>query len=127
MAVGLQIGWLTIDTRDPKELGSFWKEALDLEVVFETESGDEYALSGKGRMGSNWNILFYRAPDEKKVKNRLHLDLIPDTDQEAEVKRLEQLGARRADIGQQDVTWVVMADPEGNEFCVLSPRDDVPA
>ena len=59
--------------------------------------------------------------DEKRGKNRLHLDLRPDN-QEAEVQRLEQLGAVRVDIGQRDVSWVVMADPEGNEFCVLRSR-----
>jgi hypothetical protein len=120
----LKIGWLTVDSKDPKKLGEWWKEALDLTVVFEDE--DEFAVSGRGRMDSSWNILFYRAPDEKKVKNRLHLDLIPDTDKEAEAKRLEAMGATRADIGQKDVSWIVMADPEGNEFCILSPRDDVP-
>jgi hypothetical protein len=61
------------------------------------------------------------------VKNRLHIDLAPppDGDQEAEVRRLEALGARRVDVGQDlaTATWVVMADPEGNEFCVLSARD----
>lgn len=57
-------------------------------------------------------------PDAKAGKNRLHLDLRPD-DRDAEVARLEGLGARRVDIGQGDVTWVVLADPEGNEFCVL--------
>lgn len=123
MSSSLKIAWLTIDSHDPKKLGEFWKEALDLEVVHEEEG--EYALAGKGRMGSSWNILFYGAPDEKKVKNRLHLDLIPDTDKEAEAKRLEALGATRVDIGQKDVTWIVMADPEGNEFCILSPRDDL--
>ena len=76
-------------------------------------------------MGSSWNILFYKAPDPKTVKNRLHLDLIPDGSSEEEAKRLEALGATRADIGQKDVTWIVMADPEGNEFCILSPRDDL--
>jgi hypothetical protein len=120
----LKIGWLTVDSKDPKKLGEWWKEALDLTVVFEDD--DEFAVSGRGRMDSSWNILFYRAPDEKKVKNRLHLDLIPDTDKEAEAKRLEAMGATRADIGQKDVSWIVMADPEGNEFCILSPRDDVP-
>ena len=55
---------------------------------------------------------------EKTAKNRVHFDLRPD-DQQAEVQRLEGLGARRIEIGQTDVTWVVMADPEGNEFCVL--------
>ena len=126
MTSSLKIAWLTVDSRDPRTLGAFWKEALDLKVVHEDDEGDEFALAGKGRMGSSWNILFYKAPDEKKVKNRLHLDLIPDDDKEAEAKRLEGLGATRVDIGQKDVSWIVMADPEGNEFCILSPRDDLP-
>jgi Glyoxalase-like domain len=69
--------------------------------------------------GSRRRILLIRAPDEKLNKNRIHFDLRPD-DQAAEVERLEGLGAKRIDIGQgDDVSWVVMADPEGNEFCVL--------
>ena len=65
------------------------------------------------------DLLFIRVPEDKRVKNRLHLDLRPD-DQASEVARLEGMGARRVDIGQSaDVSWVVMADPEGNEFCVL--------
>ena len=61
----------------------------------------------------------------KEVKNRLHIDLAPDADQEGEVRRLEVLGARRVDVGQdpEQASWVVMADPGGNEFCVLSARD----
>jgi hypothetical protein len=62
----------------------------------------------------------------KSVKNRLHLDLAPHTsqDRKAEIERLERLGARRVDVGQPaDVTWTVLTDPEGNEFCVLSSRD----
>ncbi len=66
------------------------------------------------------DLLFLKVPEAKKLKNRIHLDLRPD-DQVAEVARLEGLGATRIDIGQGDVTWVVMADPAGNEFCVLSP------
>jgi hypothetical protein len=67
------------------------------------------------------DLLFLRVPEGKKVKNRLHLDLRPQ-DQAAEVARLERLGARRIDIGQgAAVSWVVMADPDGNEFCVLRP------
>jgi hypothetical protein len=57
-------------------------------------------------------------PEQKVGKNRLHIDLRPQ-DQAAEVARLEDLGARRVDVGQGDVSWVVMADPAGNEFCVL--------
>lgn len=69
-------------------------------------------------------VLFGRNPDEKRVKNRWHFDLAPD-DQAVEVARHEGLGAQRADIGQGDVPWVVMADIEGNEFCVLKslPKD----
>ncbi|MDT5138540.1 MAG: hypothetical protein QOD58_2802 [Mycobacterium sp.] len=62
--------------------------------------------------------MFLRVADERIVKNRIHFDFKPD-DQEAEVKRLLMLGARYADIGQGDHSWVVLADPEGNEFCVL--------
>ena len=60
----------------------------------------------------------------KSGKNRLHLDLAPpaDGDQQTEVERLVALGATRIDIGQGDVSWVVMADPDGREFCVLTPR-----
>jgi hypothetical protein len=63
-------------------------------------------------------ILFLRAPATKPAKNRLHLDVRPD-DQRAEVERLLALGASCVDIGQGEVPWVVLADPEGNEFCVL--------
>jgi hypothetical protein len=65
------------------------------------------------------DLMFLRVPERKTVKNRLHIDLRPD-DQRAEVARLEALGARRVSIGQsEDVSWVVLADPEGIEFCVL--------
>ena len=64
-------------------------------------------------------LLVTPVPDTKTVKNRLHIDLRPD-DQESEVERLVNMGARPVDIGQHDVGWVVLADPEGNEFCVLS-------
>ena len=68
--------------------------------------------------------MFLKVPDAKVVKNRLHLDLMPD-DQNAEVARFEALGATRVDIGQgSDVSWVVLADPEGIEFCILRPDDE---
>ena len=73
------------------------------------------------------DLLFIRTPDTKVAKNRLHLCLRPD-DQAAEVTRLEALGATRTEIGQSadpDTTWVVMADPEGNEFCVLRARAEI--
>jgi hypothetical protein len=115
--MGLRIGQLTVDSRDPVALGSWWKEVLGFEVVFQDDEATEFEIAAPG---GGWNILFGKAPDEKTVKNRLHLDLRPD-DQAAEVARLKSLGATEVDIGQKDVSWVVMADPEGNEFCILRP------
>ena len=66
-------------------------------------------------------ILFLAAAETKQWQNRLHIDLRPD-DQSAEVERLIGLGASRVDVGQGEVPWVVLADPEGNEFCVLAAR-----
>ena len=68
-------------------------------------------------------LIFGTVPEGKTIKNRLHLDFRPD-DRDAEVDRLLGLGASRVDVGQSDVPWVVLADPEGNEFCVLSSRRD---
>ena len=71
-------------------------------------------------------MVFVSVPEGKSVKNRLHIDLAPHTsqDRETEIERLERLGAKRVDVGQPgDVSWTVLIDPEGNEFCVLSPRD----
>jgi len=70
--------------------------------------------------------VFVPVPEGKTVKNRLHLDFAPHTsqDRDAEIARLEALGARRVDVGQsEESTWTVLTDPEGNEFCVLSSRD----
>ena len=94
-------------------MARFWSEALGL-TLHGPEGGEWWLEPGEGVP----DILFLQVPETKAVKNRVHLDLRP-ADQAAEVKRLEALGARQADIGQRDVTWVVMADPEGNEFCVL--------
>jgi hypothetical protein len=118
--MGLWIDWLVIDSEDPDKLADFWCQALGYEVSYSSEEGEterEVAIESPDRKG--WRILFVEVHDERKVKNRLHLDLRPD-DQQAEVARLEGLGAKRVDIGQgPEVTWVVMADPEGNEFCIL--------
>jgi hypothetical protein len=118
--MGLWIDWLTIDSEEPDKLADFWCRALGYEVTYRSDEGEterEVTIESVDRKG--WRILFLEVHDERKVKNRLHLDLRPD-DQEAEVARLEELGAKRIDIGQSsEVTWVVMADPEGNEFCIL--------
>jgi len=113
---------ITIDCADPDKLGAFWSAALGL-PSFKDDSGEVWIGPGEGHPhdGIMPDVLFIKVPEEKAVKNRLHLDLVPD-DQAAEVARLEELGARRTDIGQGDVSWVVMSDPEGNEFCVLRAR-----
>jgi hypothetical protein len=116
-AVALEWEQTIIDTRDPVRLGRWWREALGWIVA--NDDPDEYEIRpAPDRLPG---LLFAQVPEAKSVKNRLHLDFRPD-DQDAEVERLLALGARRADIGQGDQTWVVLADPEGNEFCVLSNR-----
>jgi hypothetical protein len=107
-----------VDSGDPVALGRWWAEALGWVVV--DESPDEIEIRPEhDRLPG---LLFGSTPDAKTVKNRLHLDFRPD-DQEAEVARLLALGARHADVGQSgEEPWVVLADPEGNEFCVLAPR-----
>ncbi len=74
--------------------------------------------AGSPEDGVSPDLLFIRVPESKSGKNRLHIDLRPD-DQTVELARLLALGARRVDIGQGEASWVVLADPEGNEFCLL--------
>ena len=106
-----------VDAADPVALGRWWAAALGWVVV--DESSDEYEIRpAPDRLPG---LLFGRSPDAKTVKNRLHLDFRPD-DRDAEVARLVSLGARHVDIGQGEQPWVVLADPEGNEFCVLRAR-----
>jgi predicted enzyme related to lactoylglutathione lyase len=122
--MSLRIECLTIDCRDLQLVTSFWERALGYRRTLEDDT--ESVLVAPGGISAN-DLLILRVPDRKQVKNRLHLDLRPD-DQDAEVQRLESLGATRVNIGQAgDVSWVVMADPEGNEFCVLralGPEDE---
>jgi predicted enzyme related to lactoylglutathione lyase len=115
--VSLEWEQITVDARDTVALGSWWREALGWVVV--NDDPEEYEI----RPAANRlpGLLFVQVPDEKTAKNRLHLDLRPD-DRDAEVERLVELGATRADIGQGERSWVVLADPEGNEFCVLGSR-----
>ena len=118
--MSLRIQCLCVDTADPSGLADFWERALGWRRTFENE--DEVVLepaAGSPEDGVAPDLLFLKVPEQKAGKNRLHVDLRP-ADQAAEVARLEQLGAKRVDIGQgSDVSWVVMADPGGNEFCVL--------
>lgn len=110
---------VVIDSRDPAALARWWADVLQWQVVFEAE--DEVAIAKDENTYPG--LVFVPVPEQKSVKNRLHIDLAPD-DRDAEVQRLLDLGATRADVGQgDDKTWVVLADIEGNEFCVLSARE----
>lgn len=121
---------LAIDCADPHALARFWCAVLGYEVQDEEEDGvvtigatasaDE--LPGPGPVPPT--LTFARVPEGKVGKNRLHLDLSPsDQDQDDEVRRVLGLGARHADVGQTgDEPWVCLADPEGNEFCILRSR-----
>lgn len=111
---------VTIDAHDPAALAEFWRHALGYRVAY-SEPNEVGIEPPEGDSGTA--LVFVPVPEAKAVKNRLHLDLAPD-DQAAEVERLLALGARRVDIGQGQASWVVMADPEGNEFCVLTLRAD---
>ena len=114
------IGAIVFEPADPI-VGRFWSEAAGWPLVYE-QDGDTAIESPDGR--GPFVTFGPPAAAVKTGKNRLHFDVAPpaDGDQAAEVERLIALGARRIDIGQGDVSWVVMADPEGNEFCVLTPR-----
>ena len=121
--MALRIESLSIDAHDPAAQARWWSEALRWRITEEDGDEGEYVIAPpEGSDAGLGEILFIRVPEEKGVKNRLHLDLRPD-DQAAEVARFERLGAQRVDVGQSaDVTWVVLADQEGNEFCILSAR-----
>ncbi|TMD40051.1 MAG: VOC family protein [Chloroflexi bacterium] len=116
--MALRIYTVIIDAQDPKRLAEFWSQALGYRIAYEEGADVAIEKPNDDRVPA---ILFQVVPERKVVKNRLHFDLAPD-DQKAEVERLQKLGAKEVDIGQRDVTWVVMADPEGNEFCVLTAR-----
>jgi predicted enzyme related to lactoylglutathione lyase len=123
--MALRIQNVSIDCREPERLADFWAEALGWRVTsVETEEVVLEPPTGSPGEGVVPDILFLRVPDDRVAKNRLHLDLRP-SDQFAEVQRLVGLGATHVDVGQTpDCTWVVLADPEGNEFCVLRPYSD---
>lgn len=108
---------VVIDAADPEGLARWWAELLDW--VFVNDADDEYEIRpAPDRLPG---LLFVPVADARTVKNRLHLDFRPD-DRDAEVERFVSRGARRVDVGQGESSWVVLADPEGNEFCVLSSR-----
>jgi hypothetical protein len=112
---------IVIDCNDPRLVADFWSQVLGWKVqehrgvLWMSESGDWRDLS----------LVFAQVPERKTVKGRIHLDVSPvGCEPEDEVARLRALGAQPVDIGQRDTPWVVLADPEGNEFCVLGRRVD---
>lgn len=110
---------ISIDCAAPDRLAHFWSQALGYKARHELPNGAH--LIAKDEQATPW-LAFVPVPEAKRTKNRLHFDLNPE-DQEAEVERLIALGATPTDVGQPaDAPWVVLADPEGNEFCVLPPR-----
>lgn len=127
-----------VDSHDVAAQGRWWAETLDWQIIYEAD--DELVLIPRHWPADldpmapvphdRWNglpqgLVFVKVPEDKQVKNRLHIDLAPhvDDDRDAEIASLLARGATPADVGQGDVPWIVLRDPEGNEFCVLSSRD----
>jgi predicted enzyme related to lactoylglutathione lyase len=115
---------IVIDAHDLPRLARFWSQVLGWKILSEREREVVIGTDVNAAVG----ICLMPAGDEKSVKNRVHLDLNPGgdagpDDREAEIRRILDLGARRVDIGQTgDESWTVLADPEGNEFCILRPK-----
>jgi catechol 2,3-dioxygenase-like lactoylglutathione lyase family enzyme len=114
---------VVIDAADAGASARWWGEALGWPVVF--EEPDEVVIEPPEADGVGFPLVFLPVPEPKRGKNRVHLDLrsASDAEQADLVERLVRQGANPADIGQRDTPWVVLADPEGNEFCVLDPRE----
>jgi predicted enzyme related to lactoylglutathione lyase len=114
------IAAVVVDCADPRAMARFWGEAMDWTLHKVT---DEYAVLRSAKCVGPY-LEFLRTPDQRTWWNRVHLDVMPyaGDDQEAEVARMRALGATDVDLGQGDVPWKVLADPEGNDFCVLTPR-----
>lgn len=114
----LRIGEISFDAHDPERLAEFWCGALGYRVTGRDDTSVQ--IAGDDRAPT---ILFYRTEDPKEGKNRIHVDVCPvvPSSREEEVERLVRLGARTIDIGQDPASpWVVLADPEGNELCVMT-------
>ena len=109
---------LVLDCTDPELLAGFWCAVLDYQVL--ERDADSVEI---GPPDGRTTLLFSRSDESKKQKLRLHIDVnATDRDQQSELERLLALGARKVDIGQGEVSWHVLADPEGNEFCLLRRR-----
>jgi predicted enzyme related to lactoylglutathione lyase len=112
---------IVIDARDLQTLARFWTLALGWKVLSEREREIVIGADDNAPVG----VCFMPVTEPKTVKNRVHLDLTSSAeDRDREIERLLRLGARRVDIGQSGTeSWTVLADPEGNEFCVVRPKE----
>ena len=120
--MGAVLREIVIDCLDPRRVAEFWGQVLGWDVQ---ENGGVYWMTASGQPFPDMPLVFMPVPEKKTVKDRIHLDVSPiGCDQANEVERIVGLGATRVDIGQGDSPWVVLADPEGNEFCVLRRRAD---
>ena len=115
---------VVIDSNDPATLARFWSAASGWPIVM--EEPDEVAVEPPDGDADGIALVFVPVPEPKTAKNRIHLDLRSGSTEEqaAIVRRLRELGAAPADVGQREVPWAVLADPEGNELCVLDPREE---
>ena len=114
--MGLKFTEICLDSHDTESLAAWWSQVLGWPVEPADDDG-EWLLRAPAGAGPDW--LFLPVPETKSAKNRIHFDFTPH-DQQSEVRRLIGLGASHIDIGQGEQSWVVLADPEGNEFCVLA-------
>jgi catechol-2,3-dioxygenase len=115
---------IVLDAIDPERLSQFWSDVLGWQRQ-PIDGGADWIAIGDPKHEAPFILLFLPSSDEKRGKNRVHLDVNPvGCDQQQELDRLLSLGARHVDIGQGDQSWFVLADPEGNEFCLLHRRID---
>lgn len=131
--MGVVVRWMTIDTTAPQRLAPFWEQLLGWHRVPDMDLEHEVGLvaeegTGGPIPGGVPGLLLFRSSAPTPGKNRVHLDLVPaqggEAERDAEVERACALGARRVDVGQEGgEPWVVLADPEGNEFCILTPPE----
>ncbi|MFC9893436.1 VOC family protein [Nocardia sp. NPDC127579] len=122
--MGCRMSELVLDCLDPELLAGFWCDVLGYQILERDTDGSIEIGPEAGFGGPQPTLLFSPTTEPKAGKLRLHWDLNPtDTDQATELERLLALGARPVEIGQTGAeSWHVLADPEGNEFCLLRPR-----
>ncbi len=116
----LALHHIVVDTHDLPRLAEFWARVLHWQILSVREREVVIGPADTAPVG----LCFMPVSDAKRVKNRLHLDLTTGAeDRDAEIARILALGARPVDVGQTgDESWTVLADPEGNEFCVVRPK-----